>query len=996
MLANELLALAQTLEGEFFTDQTIRTLYSTDASAYKEMPLAVATPKSREDVKKIIRFAHTHKVSIIPRTAGTSLGGQVVGGGIIVDVSKHWRNILELNVAEKWVRVQPGVNLDELNKFLKPHKLFFGPETSTSNRCMIGGMVGNNSCGSHSVIYGTTRDHVLEIKTILSDGNEAEFKAISKEEFSEKCKLNTLEGKVHRHLYDILSKPENQEEIRNEFPKPSVRRRNTGYAIDEMLETEVFTDQPIFPVTFADRSGKRMFNLSKLLAGSEGTLAFSTEIKLNLVDAPKPVVAVVAVHLNSIYEACKANLIALKYKPGAVELMDDIVLQCAKKNIEQQKNLFFVQGDPVALLCVEFARDTKEEIEQLAREMEAEMRANNYGYHFPVLVGDQVKSVWDLRKAGLGLLANIAGDEKAVPCIEDTAVDVQDQPEYLLEFEQIMTKYGMQCVYYAHIGDGELHLRPVLDLKTEKGQQLFFDITNDVATLVKKYRGSLSGEHGDGRVRGEFIPKMIGQKNYDLLCDLKATWDPNNILNPGKIVHTPKMNEFLRYKRGQVTIQPNTVFRFDESQGILRLAEKCNGAGDCRKTHVIGGTMCPSFQATHNEKDTTRARANILREFLTNSSKLNKFDHEEIKEVMDLCLSCKGCKSECPSNVDVGKMKAEFLQHYYDAHGVPLRSWAIGNISKLNALGSLVPSVANFFMNNAITGGALKSVLGVAKKRSLPNIYKITFRNWFEKIGCELRVASGELPTTHNSQPTTKKVNIFCDEFTNYNDVEIGITMVKLLVKLGYKVEMPKHVESGRAYLSKGMVRDAQKLAQKNVTMLKDVITAYAPLIGIEPSAILTFRDEYLSLVSQDLLPDAEKLAKNCFTIDEFLAKEIFKGNITSDQFTEEPKSIKLHGHCHQKALSGVSHTQKLLTLPKNYKIETIPSGCCGMAGSFGYEEEHYDISMKVGELVLFPAIRKDSECEVAAPGTSCRHQIKDGTGRLAKHPVEILFEALK
>ena len=985
MTENKIQALGQLLEGEFYTDNTTRTLYATDASAYREMPAAVTVPKSVADLKKIISFARENKIPVIPRTAGTSLGGQVVGSGIIVDMSKFWRNILELNVEEKWVRVQPGVNLDELNKYLKQYKLFFGPETSTSNRCMIGGMVGNNSCGSHSVIYGTTRDHVLEVKAILSDGSDVEFKAITKEEFSEKCKLNTLEGKLHRHLYDMLSKPDVQIEVRNEFPKPSVRRRNTGYAIDEMLETELFTDNPLFPVTYADRSGKRMFNFSKLLCGSEGTLAFSTEIKLNLVDAPKPVTAIVAVHLNSVYEACKANLIALKYKPGAVELMDDIVLQCAKQNIEQQKNLFFVQGDPVALLCVEFCRDTKEEIEQMARDMEAEMRAQGYGYHFPLIVNEKVKSVWDLRKAGLGLLANIPGDMKAVPCIEDTSVDVNDQPEYVLEFEKIMTKYGMQCVYYAHIGDGELHLRPVLDLKKSEGQQMFFDITNDVATLVKKYRGSLSGEHGDGRVRGEFIPKMIGQKNYDLLCDLKATWDPENIFNPGKIVHTPKMNEFLRYQKDQETNEFNTVFRFDESQGVLRLAEKCNGSGDCRKSSVIGGTMCPSFQATLNEKDTTRARANILREFLTNSSKLNKFDHEEIKDVMDLCLSCKGCKSECPSNVDVAKLKAEFLQHYYDANGVPLRSWAIGNISKLNAIGSIFPSVSNFFINNAFTGGLLKKTLGIAPKRSLPSIYKVTFKNWFSKNKISLNQGNKQLG----------KVFIFCDEFTNYNDVEIGITTAKLLSGLGYEVDMPKHVESGRAYLSKGLVRDAQKLAQKNVLLLKDVITEETPLIGIEPSAILTFRDEYPSLVSKDLEEAAQTLGKHCLIVDEFISGEIFKGKIKPEQFTDKPNSISLHGHCHQKALSSISHTQKLLTLPKNYTLETIPSGCCGMAGSFGYEEEHYDVSMKVGEMVLFPAVRKSSECEIVAPGTSCRHQIKDGTGRLAKHPVEILWEAL-
>ncbi len=978
-------ALAQNLEGEFYQDDVIRTLYATDASAYREMPLAVAVPKSVEDIKKIVRFAKENAISIIPRAAGTSLGGQVVGKGLVVDVSKYFGNILELNKEERWVRVQPGVNLDELNKYLKPHGLFFGPETSTSNRCRIGGMVGNNSCGAHSVIYGTTRDHVLELKTILSDGNEAEFKALSNEEFSAKCKLNSLEGKLYRHIYELLSKEDHQQEIRSQFPKPSIRRRNTGYAIDELLETELFTDQPLFPVTYADRSGKRLFNFSKLICGSEGTLAFTTEIKLNVVDAPPPVTGVLAVHLTSVYDAAKANLIALKYHPGAVELMDDIVLQCAKKNADQAKNRFFVEGDPVALLCVEFARNTKEEIEETCRQMEAEMRANGYGYHFPLLLGDQVKAAWDLRKAGLGLLANIPGDEKAVPCIEDTAVAVEDQAEYVLEFGEIMRSYGKQSVYYAHIGDGELHLRPVLDLKKAEDQELFFKITDDVASLVKKYRGSLSGEHGDGRVRGEFIPKMIGQKNYALLCDLKATWDPQGILNPGKIVHTPKMNEFLRYSKDQKTNAFNTVFRFDETQGILRMAEKCNGSGDCRKSSLIGGTMCPSYQATRNEKDTTRARANILREFLSHSAKENKFDHEEIKQVMDLCLSCKGCQSECPSNVDVGKMKAEFLQHYYDANGVPLRAWAIGNISKLNALGAIFPPIANFMMTNGFTGGLLKRTLGVATKRSLPPLHATTFRKWFEKNKKEL-----------NKSNTGRKVQVFCDEFTNYNDVEIGMTFVRLLSKLGYRVEMPSHVESGRAYLSKGLVREAQKLAEKNVRLLKSLISAESPLVGIEPSAILSFRDEYPSLVPSELVEAAHELGKNALTIEEFFAREIATGALTSTHFTEAPKKIKLHGHCHQKSIAGIGPTQKVLSLPKNYQVETIPSGCCGMAGSFGYEEEHYAISMNIGELVLFPAIRNATAHEIVAAGTSCRHQIKDGTGRVAKHPVEVLWEALK
>ncbi|MFL5730859.1 MAG: FAD-binding and (Fe-S)-binding domain-containing protein [Cytophagaceae bacterium] len=967
--------LKRSLEGDLFTDFTMRTLYATDASVYKELPLAVARPKSEADIKKLIAFASANKTSLIPRTAGTSLAGQVVGKGIVVDVSKYWTKILEVNQKEKWVRVQPAVVCDELNKYLEQYGLYFGPETSTSNRCMMGGMVGNNSCGSHSIIYGTTRDHVLELKTILSDGSDADFKALSQEEFRKKCKGDSLENKLYRHIEETLSRPEVAEEIRREFPKPEINRRNTGYAIDVLLESEPFTP------------GKEKLNMCKLLSGSEGTLAFTTEIKLNLVDIPPKEKAVVAVHLNSIYESTKANLIALKYKPGAVELIDDFVLQCTKANLDQMQNRFFVQGDPGALLVVEFARHSREEIDKLARDMEAEMRANGYGYHFPVLYGGDINKVWSLRKAGLGLLANVPGDPKAVACIEDTAVAVEDQPEYIREFQEILKKYNMECVFYAHIGDGEIHLRPILDLKKEEDRQMFFTITDEVASLVKKYRGSLSGEHGDGRVRGEFIRKMIGEKNYKMIVDLKAVWDPQNIFNPGKIVHTPKMNEFLRYESGQKTNEFDTVFDFSPTGGVLRLAEKCNGSGDCRKSAVIGGTMCPSYMVTKNEKDTTRARANILREFLTNSTKVNKFDHEEIKDVMDLCLSCKGCKAECPSNVDVATLKAEFLQQYHDANGLPLRARLIGNFAKANGLNSNWPGMANFFMSNAVTGTLLKKFLGIARQRPLPKLSTITLRKWAKKNIASLQPKNGS---------SKGKVYLFCDEYTNFNESEIGMKAIQLLTTLGYEVEIPEHLESARTYISKGMIRDAKKIARKNVAMLKGLINDKNPLLGIEPSAILGFRDEYPALMEASEKKSAEALAKNCLLIDEFISREIDAGRISKDVFTKEARKIKLHGHCHQKALSSVNHTKKILSLPANYSVEVIPSGCCGMAGSFGYEEEHYDISMKVGELVLFPAVRKAEENTIiAAPGTSCRHQIKDGTGKTAKHPVEVLFEAL-
>jgi len=963
--------LSRQLHGELYDDNTMRTLYATDASAYREMPLAVAIPKTKDDILLLIQFAKENKTNLIPRTAGTSLAGQVVGNGIIVDVSKHFTKIIALNEQESWVRVQPGVIRDELNLFLHSYGLYFGPETSTANRAMIGGMVGNNSCGSNSVIYRSTREHLLEVTAFLSDGTEVVFKALSLDDFHAKCELTTLEGAIYKNMRSMLSNYDNQVEIRKEFPKKSVERRNTGYAIDLLVDMAPFT------------AGGDDFNFCSLIAGSEGTLAFITEIKLHLNPLPEKEIGLLCVHFNSIDEALRANLIGLKYNPSASELIDHFILECTKENIEQSKNRFFVQGDPGAILVIEFTKATRDEITQLTNQVEATMRAVGLGYHFPVLFGADTKKIWTLRKAGLGLLGNLPGDEKAVPVIEDTAVDVADLPNYIRDFNEILVKHHLHAVHYAHAGSGEIHLRPIINLKTVEGNELFRTIAQEVATLVKKYQGSLSGEHGDGRLRGEFIKQMVGEKNYALLKTVKYTWDADNIFNPNKIVDTPPMNSMLRYTPGQFTPEFKSIFRFHQ-QDILQHAEQCNGSGDCRKTHLSGGTMCPSFMASKNEKDTTRARANILREFLTNSDKLNRFDHKEIYEVMDLCLSCKACKSECPSNVDVAKLKAEFLQQYYDANGVPFRSKLIANFTTAAKLASLFPSLYNFIISNAVTGAVIKLLSGFAIKRSLPKISEVSLEKWFRKN------------YTSSNTNGNKKVYLFCDEFTNYNDAEIGMKGVLLLEKLGYEVLLPKQVESGRAWLSKGLLRKAQKIANKNIELLGPVVTTDIPLIGIEPSAILTFRDEYPDLADDHNLASAKALAKNAFLIDEFIANEIAKGNIQKESFTKNTRLIKLHGHCQQKAIASVAPTLSILSFPENYKVEVIPSGCCGMAGSFGYEKEHYELSMQIGELVLLPAVRNQlSDTIIAAPGTSCRHQIKDGAQKTALHPVEILFEAL-
>ncbi len=949
-------------------------MYATDASAYREIPMAVTRPKNREDIRKLITFAIENKTALIPRAAGTSLAGQVVGAGIVVDISKYFTKVLEINQAERWVRVEPGVNLDELNLQLKSLGLFFSPETSTSNRCLMGGMLGNNSCGLHSMIYGSVRDHIISVRGFLSDGSEVEFTPINKVGFLDKCKGNTLENRLYRQIREILSDPENQREIREQFPDPRIKRRNTGYAIDELLETEPFSDSTV------------LFNFSKLIAGSEGTLLFATEMKLNLIPLPPKEKALICVHCKTLEEAFHGNLIALQYQPGAVELMDDIILAQTKKHLEYRKNRFFIEGDPKAILIIEFARGTREEIQNTAEKLKTALKTAGIGYAFPMVWGDDIQRVWNLRKAGLGLLSNLPGDAKPASVVEDTAVLPEDLPEYLREFKAIVKKYDKSCVYHAHIGSGELHLRPVLNLKDPADVKIFHDILEDTAKLVKKYRGSLSGEHGDGRLRGEFIPYMIGEKNYQLLKNIKDTWDPEHIFNPGKIVDTPVMNDSLRCEPGRPTREIKTIFDFSKEQGILRAAEKCNGSGDCRKSYLMGGTLCPSFMATRDEKNLTRARANILREFLTNSPKKNPFDHREIYEVMDLCLSCKACKSECPSAVDIARLKAEFLQHYYDANGVPLRSRAVAYLPFIHAIGSWIPGIMNFFMKNRLSAGLMKFILTFEQKRNFPLLQKKPLRRWAKRYVQDL----GEIPKKG-------KVYLFTDEFTNFLDTGIGIDAIVLLNRLGYEVILPKHSISARTFLSKGLVRAAQKIARRNVKALKDLVTEETPLIGIEPSAILAFRDEYPDLLRGELKEAALKIAENTFMFDEFFMREADKGNIRSDQFTDAKQHIKFHGHCQQKAVASTESTLHMLSFPVQYTVEEIPSGCCGMAGAFGFEKEHYEVSMKVGEMVLFPAVRAAAEDTfISAQGTSCRQQIKDGTGRDAFHPIEILAAALK
>jgi len=956
-LKEKLNLLSNKFSGTLHFDALMKTIYSTDASIYKQMPLAVAYPKSKADIQALIHFATENSTSLIPRTAGTSLAGQCVGDGIVVDVSKHFTNIIELNVEEQWVSVEPGVVRDELNSYLAEHGLFFGPNTSTANRCMIGGMVGNNSSGTTSIKYGVTRDHVLELETVLSDGSVANF-------FKNQAAPNSssFQSKIEIQIIDLLNEKGAREELISKSPRKSIHRRNTGYALDLLAEDEINLD------------------LTKLLSGSEGTLAFTTAIKLNLDKLPPVHVNLVCAHFNSIHESMEAVLVAMKSEPYACELMDKIILDCTKNNIEQKENRFFVEGDPAAVLVIELRDNNLEELNKQTAALLKALEKTKLGYAFPVISGEETNKVWNLRAAGLGLLSNIPGDAKPIACIEDTAVDLNDLPAYIDEFEALMKSFDQEAVYYAHAGAGELHLRPILNLKAKEDREKFRRICESTAQLVKKYNGSLSGEHGDGRVRAEFIPLMVGEENYKRFQRVKQIWDPNNIFNPGKIVNALPIDEDLRYAEGQVVPKIETTLDFSENEGLLLAAEKCNGSADCRK---ITGAMCPSYQATKNEETTTRARANMLREVLTqNGHQPLPLANEHLKNVLDLCVSCKACKRECPSNVDMALMKSEFLHQYQKKNGLDFKSKLFGNIHKQNQRGMLAPGFVNFLFRNSLSSSLIKSMLGVAQERSLPALNKITFRKWFSRQSIHENGKNGS-------------VYFFVDEFTNFNDLEVGQKAVLLLNKLGYGVKVIDHEVSGRTYISKGMLDEAKACAEKNVSVFHDHISESTPLIGLEPSALLTFRDEYQKLLRKEDQAKAKALAKNCLTIEEFLQMESQKVDLTP-YFSHEQKNVKVHVHCHQKALSNGQASKDALSLPANYTVEIIDSSCCGMAGSFGYEKDHYEVSMQMGALKLFPSVKSANEKTlISASGTSCRHQIKDGADKEAKHPVEILYDAL-
>ena len=955
------------LQGELRRDDLHKRIYATDASVYRRLPQGVIYPTDEKDIASVLSFARKTGLGIIPRTAGTSLAGQCVGEGLVMDVSKHLNKILRFDPQKKQVWVEPGVVRDDLNRYLLPHGLFFGPNTSTANRCMLGGMVGNNSSGTTSIRYGVTRDKVISLKVMLADGTITEFKPMDLQAWETLCSEKSRVGDLHRSIQTLLNEEGVRERVLQEFPKSQIHRRNTGYAIDELLNSAPFKPE-----------SQKQIHLADLLTGSEGTLAITLEIGLQLDPLPPAESAMVVTHYPSL-ESCLKDVEPLMDHPlYTCEMMDRIILDCTKNNLEQAENRRFVEGDPAALLMLELKSDTKSDLEEQIAAIQETIKRNAKAYASPVLYGEDVNKALSLRKAGLGLLGNIVGDRKAVACIEDTAVALEDLDAFIEEFGTLMKGFEQEAVYYAHAGAGELHLRPILNLKKSEDVLLFRQITLAVAELTKKYRGSFSGEHGDGIVRAEFIPKMIGEENYELLRQLKTIFDPFGILNPGKIVDPYPMDEGLRYQIDREEPKIQSYLNFEDSQGILRAAEKCNGSGDCRKTPEAAGAMCPSYQATREEKDSTRARANALREYLTHQD----MSHEGLKEVLDLCISCKACARECPSNVDMAVLKSEVQYQYQEAKGYSTRNKIFAYSTKLNQLASKFPAVSNFFFSNPLSSAWIKKLNGIAMKRHLPLVQSVDFEKEAETVKAHFKEIK-----------KSRTVVLFVDEFTQYLDTRIGKDALVLLNALGYEVSVVKG-ESGRTFLSKGFLKQARRCAHLNLEKLRPFLEKELPVLGIEPSAILSFRDEYSRFELDHTL--VEKLKVNSLLIEEFIVGEWKQGRISPSLFSEEHKEVQVHVHCHQKALGSTKDSFEFLSLPKNYQVRLMPTGCCGMAGSFGYEKEHYSVSMKIGELSLFPRVQKlDSNVLIAANGTSCRHQIKDGTGRESQHPIQILRQAL-
>ena len=960
------------IEGEVRFDPYSKALYSTDASLYQIEPIGVVVPKNKADVIAAVKIAYERNVPILPRGGGTSLAGQTVGEAIIIDMSKYMNQIIEVNVEERWARVQPGIVIDNLNHYLEPHGLMYPLDLATSSRANVGGTIGNNSAGSHSLIYGKTIDHVMSLGLVLSNGDEIIAEPISDEELATKCEGDSREGHIYREICRITA--ENEEEIRKRYPR--ILRRVAGYNLDEYI-----SDAGTKEVTPYRRDGcdtDRPFSLAKIVVGSEGTLATITEAKIDLVETPK-MTALNVLHFETLIESMEAMQSILDCNPTAVELIDDKIINMTKQSLEFSRVANFIKGDPGAVLAVEFYGDSNDELYEKLDALERKMKSVGLGYAFVrCFTAEEKQRVWETRKAGLGLLMGTTGDHKPVGFVEDAAVAIKDLPEYVRRFDKIVADHDTTASHYAHASVGLLHNRPVINLKSESDIQKMHSIAAHVRDLLMDLGGAMSGEHGDGLVRSEWIESMFGPRIYGALREVKSAFDPTNIMNPGKIIDPPPMTESLRFGPNYRTIKIDTYFDFSSQDGFAGAIEMCNGVGACRKT--LTGTMCPSFIGTREEEHSTRGRANALRAVISGNLAREDFKSERLHEVLDLCLECKACKAECPSNVDMAKIKYEFLAHYYKERGLPIRNRLFGEIARFSKFGSKFAPLSNWFVNRWISKRILEKYVGVDQRRSLPRFVRRTF---------EKRFAGRRRPTGNQR----KQVVLFHDTFMNYNYPHIGEAALHVLETAGFEVILPQKKCCGRPMISKGMLDQAIENARYNVEQLKPYAAKGIPIVGCEPSCILALRDDYVDLIEGS---DAKLVGERAFMIEEFLINAHEAGELNLD-FTDDRKDILLHGHCHQRAIVGIQPSVKALNLPPGFTVEVMDSSCCGMAGSFGYEKEHYDLSMKIGELRLFGKIKeKEGDFEVAVAGVSCREQIRHGTGKEPKHLIELLADAIR
>jgi len=979
--------LESQIEGEVRFDRLTRALYSTDASVYQIEPLGVVVAKSREDVVRVVRICNRFRCPITVRGGGTSQAGQAIGTGLQLDTSKYFHHLLEVNVAERWARVEPGIVLDELNHQLRPHGLQFAPDVSTSNRATIGGMMANNSSGAHSVVYGKTIDHVLEQHLVLADGSLAHLRPLAVEELDAACAGETLQAAGYRAVRRLAA--ECADEIEGRYPK--ILRRVGGYNLDEFVRA----DQP--------------FNLTKLMVGSEGTLGVVVEAKLNLVPVPKAK-ALLVIHFAELLQALAATPVILEHLPAAVEVLDKFVLDHTRENPALESLRDFIQGDPGGVLIVEFWGDSAESLPPQLEALERSLAARGFGYHYHRATDPAAQArIWSLRKAALGLSMAMKGDAKSLSFVEDTAVAPEKLRDYIDRFLQVVRRHGTTAGVYAHASVGCLHVRPVVNLKTEEGVRQFEAIASDIADLVLEYGGALSAEHGDGLLRSPFIRKMFGPALYEAFREIKRTFDPLGIFNPGKIVDAPPLTANLRYGAGYQTPDPPTFFDYSDYGGLGRAVEMCSGLGVCRKK--LEGTMCPSYMVTLEEKHTTRGRANALRQAMVGRLGEARLTDREVLEALDLCLECRACKTECPVGVDMARFKSEFLAGYWARHGASWRARMLGNIHGLSEWGSRCAPLSNWLVRSRPARWLNETLFGMDARRKPPAWRRQTLARWFSQrngisaapgsagvspaIASDASTVAGKMPALPAFAGDSSAVVLFNDTFTNFYEPEIGIAAVELLEADGRRVQLGPNRCCGRPLISQGLLAQARDHAEANTALLFPLAEQGSKIVFCEPSCLSAMREDAPALLRGEAQKKAQAVARVCLLFEEFLEQELHAGRARL-AFQPGPRKILLHGHCHQKAMGLLPPANALLSRVPNCTVMNLDAGCCGMAGSFGYLREHYEISRAIGERRLLPVARNiGPEGVLVAAGTSCRHQVEDFTGVRALHSAVLLRSLL-